>query len=155
MSSEFSTRRWVILVARTRWKFEWTLWHKFACRQVSSPRLYRLRSLALNFLRLVITYEPNLALHQLNLTSSRTLNFYKNPNNLILQNWNPDSVGLKKYFSKLMGSDFRISAFDASGATNWRRRRHTRPRQQHNGHIRKFSWSIFATFYVFLKFNAS
>ena len=40
--SEFSTRRWVVLVARTRWKFEWTLWHKFACRQVSRPRFYRL-----------------------------------------------------------------------------------------------------------------
>ena len=42
VSSEFSTRRWVILVARTRWKFELTLWHKFACGQLSSPRLYRL-----------------------------------------------------------------------------------------------------------------
>ena len=42
---------------------------------------------------------------------------------------------LKIYFSKLMGSDFWISTFDASGATDWRRDRHARPRQQHNGHI--------------------
>ena len=46
--------------------------------------------------------------------------------------------GLKIYLSKLMGSDFWISTFDASGAAYWRRHRHTRPRQQHNGHIRKF-----------------
>ena len=42
----FSTRRWVILVARTRRKKRkkyWRLlWCKFACGQVSGPRLYRL-----------------------------------------------------------------------------------------------------------------
>ena len=42
----FSARRWVILVARTRWKkIEGNSVHilaKFACGQVSSPRLCRL-----------------------------------------------------------------------------------------------------------------
>lgn len=43
--------------------------------------------------------------------------------------------GLKIYLSKLMGSNFRISTFDASGATDWRRDRHARPRQQHDSHF--------------------
>ena len=43
----FSTRRWILLVARTRRKKEkkimCPLLDVFACQQVSSPRLYRLR----------------------------------------------------------------------------------------------------------------
>ena len=50
----FSTRRWVILVARTRRKKEkkiaCPLLDVFACWKVSSPRLYRLRFIIFNFI---------------------------------------------------------------------------------------------------------